>query len=71
MDHEDEDGIYRAQGDTIQFFDEDGNRNDAEWSILPEIDLDELDRGSIADGSTLTVRLRDEKTMLRFRRQDL
>jgi hypothetical protein len=71
MDHEDEDGTYRAQGDTIQFFDEDGNRNDAEWSILPEIDLDELDRGSIADGSTLSVRLTDEKTLLRFRRQDL
>jgi hypothetical protein len=71
MDQEDEDGTYRAQGDTIQFFDEDGHRNDGEWSILPEIDLDELDRGSIADGSTLTVRLTDEKTMLRFRRQDL
>ena len=51
--------------------DEDGNRNDAEWSVLPELDLDELERGTIADGSTLTVRLTDGKTMLRFRRQGL
>ena len=69
MDQDDEDGIYRTEGTTIQFLDEDGNRNDADWSLVPEIDLDELDQGSIADGGTLTVRLADEKTVLRFQRQ--
>ena len=69
LDQDDEDGIYRTEGTTIQFLDEDGDRNDADWSLVPEIDLDELDHGSIADGGTLTVRLADEKTVLRFQRQ--
>ena len=69
MDHEDDDGIYRTEGTTIQFLDEDGNRNDADWSLAREIELDELDQGTIADGGALTVRLADEKTVLRFRRE--
>jgi hypothetical protein len=68
-DQEDEDGIYRTQGTTIQFLDDDGDRNDADWDLAREIDLDELDQGSIADGDALTVRLADEKTVLRFRRE--
>jgi hypothetical protein len=71
MDQENEDGIYRIEGTTIQFLDEDGNRNDADWSLVREIDLDELDQGSIADGGMLTVRLADEETVLRFRRQGI
>ena len=51
-------------------------RFELEWrnarrQLSPDWDDDELDRGTIADGSTLTVRLTDGKTMLRFRRQDL
>jgi hypothetical protein len=65
---EDEDGRYRAEGTTLHFLDDDGNRNRADWSLRSEIDLDELDQGTIADGGALTVRLADEKTVLRFRR---
>ena len=69
MDREDEDGIYRTEGTSIQFLDDDGDRNDADWSLDRELDLDELDQGAIADGGALTVRLADEKTVLRFQRQ--
>lgn len=69
MDQEDEDGVYRTEGTTIRFLDDDGERNDADSSLEAEIDLDELDHGSIADGGLLTVRLADEKTVLRFRRE--
>jgi hypothetical protein len=68
MDQDDEDGTYRTEGATIHFLDDDGNRNDSDWSLEREIDLDDLDQGSI-DGGTLSVRLADEKTVLRFRRQ--
>jgi hypothetical protein len=70
MEHEDEDGTYRAQADSIQFLDDDGRREGAERSMLPDVDLDDLDQGSIAGGRTLTVRLTDQKTVLRFERQD-
>jgi hypothetical protein len=69
MDQDDEEGMYRTEGTTIQFLDEDGDRNDADWNLVREIDLDELDQGSLAEGGTLTVRLADEKTVLRFRNQ--
>lgn len=70
MDQDDEDGIYRTEGTTIHFLDDDGNRNDADWNLGKEIDLDDLDQSTLADGGgTLTVRLADEKTVLRFRRQ--
>jgi hypothetical protein len=61
--------MYRTEGTTIQFLDEDGDRNDTDWNLVREIDLDELDQGSLAEGGTLTVRLADEKTVLRFRNQ--
>lgn len=69
MEHEDEDGRYRAEGTTLHFLDDDGNRNHADWGLGGEIDPDELDQGTMADGGTLTVRLADEKTVLRFRRE--
>src|SRR5688572_19574197 len=70
MEHEDDDSRYRAEGTTLHFLDDDGNRNDADWSLDGggEIDLDDLDQGTMADGGALTVRLADEKTVLRFRR---
>src|SRR5688572_18968472 len=68
MDQDDEDGTYRTEGATIRFLDDDGNRSEADWNFEREIDLDELDHGTI-DGGTLTVRLADEKTVLRFQRQ--
>jgi hypothetical protein len=71
MDQEDEDGIYRTEGTTIHFLDDDGDRNDADWSLEAEMDLDELDHGSIADGDLLSVQLADEKTVLRFRREGI
>ena len=67
MDQEDEDGTYRTQGATIHFLDDDGNRNDPEWSLERRSIWTSSD-GSI-DGGTLTVRLADEKTVLHFRRQ--
>jgi hypothetical protein len=69
MEHEDDDGTYRAEGPTLHFLDDDGNRNHADWNLGGEIDLDELDQGTMAAGGTLTVRLADEKTVLRFRRE--
>jgi hypothetical protein len=69
MEQEDEDGTYRAEGTTLHFLDDDGRRNRPDWNPGGEIDLDELDRGTLASGGTLTVRLADEKTVLRFRRE--
>jgi hypothetical protein len=69
MEHEDEDGRYRTEGTTLHFLDDDGERNRADWSLRDEIDLDELDQGTISDGGVLTVRLADAKTVLRFQRE--
>jgi hypothetical protein len=43
VDQEDEDGRYRTEGTTIHFLD-DGNRNDSDWSLERDIDLEDLDR---------------------------
>jgi hypothetical protein len=67
LEHENEDGTYRAQGSTLRFLDDDGRRNHADWD--GEIDLDDLDHGTLAEGGVLTVRLADNKTVLRFRRE--
>ena len=69
MEQEDEDGIYRTEGSTLRFLDDDGHRNRADWGLDGEIDLDDLDHGTLAEGGTLTVRLADGKTVLRFRRE--
>ena len=69
MEHDDEDGIYQAQGSTLRFLDDDGHRNRADWDFDGEIDLDDLDRGTLAETGDLTVRLADGKTVLRFRRE--
>jgi len=69
MDGDDEDGMYRAQGETLRFFDDDGHRHHREWSPAGEIELDDLDQGTLTDGGLLTVRLADGETVLRFRRE--
>jgi hypothetical protein len=69
MEQEDEDGIYRTEASTLRFLDDDGHRNGADRSLDDEIDLDDLDHGTLAEGGVLTVRLADGKTVLRFRRE--
>ena len=69
MEHDDEDGTYQAEGSTLRFLDDDGHRNRADWDFDGEIDLDDLDHGTLAEGGDLTVRLADGKTVLRFRRE--
>jgi hypothetical protein len=69
MEQEDEDGTYRTEGSTLRFLDDDGHRNRADWRLDGEIDLDELDHGTLAEDGVLTVRLADGKTVLRFRRE--
>ena len=68
-EHDDEDGTYQAEGSTLRFLDDDGHRNRADWDFDGEIDLDDLDHGTLAEGGDLTVRLADGKTVLRFRRE--
>jgi hypothetical protein len=65
---ESDDGRYKAEGQTLRFFDEDGEQNSKDWSIGKDIDLDDLTTGSIAGDGTLTVQLADEQTTLVFRR---
>ena len=69
MEQEDEDGIYQTQGSSLRFLDDDGHRNRADWSLKGEIDLGDLDLGTMREGGVLTVRLADGKTVLRFRRE--
>jgi hypothetical protein len=65
---ETDDGRYTTEGQTLRFFDDDGEENTKEWSIGKDIDLDDLTTGSLAAGGTLSVQLADEKTTLVFRR---
>jgi hypothetical protein len=65
-----DDGRYRMEGQSIRFFDEDGEANDKDWDLIgKEIDLDEMTTGTLGTDGTLTVQLADEKTTLVFRRQ--
>lgn len=67
-DRDSDDGTYRTEGATIRFLDDDGDDSDRDRDLGKELDLDELQTGTIADDGTLTVRLADEKTTLVFRR---
>lgn len=69
MEQEDEDGIYRTEGSTLRFLDDDGRRNGVDRSLDGQIDLDDLDHGTLAEGGVLTVRLAVGKAVLRFRRE--
>jgi hypothetical protein len=65
-----DDGRYRMEGQSIRFFDDDGEANDKDWNLIgKEIDLDEMTAGTLGTDGTLTVQLADEKTALVFRRQ--
>lgn len=70
VEHDDDDGIYKREGETLHFLDDDGRANtDSEWRIGTDIDLDELRTGIIGKGGTLTVQLADDETTLVFRPQ--
>jgi hypothetical protein len=65
---ESDDGRYTTEGQTLRFFDEDGEENTKDWSIGKDIDLADLRSGTIGADGTLTVQLADEETTLVFRR---
>jgi hypothetical protein len=68
-DRDRDDGMYRKQGASLQFLDDDGRENDdRDWGIGAELDIDELQSGTLADDGTLTVQLADGETTLLFRR---
>jgi hypothetical protein len=67
-DHDTDDGSYTTQGQTLRFLDDDGQENDDRgWGIGTDIDLDELETGTLASDGTLTVKLADGTALL-FRR---
>ncbi|MGH7525576.1 MAG: hypothetical protein ACREMX_02615 [Gemmatimonadales bacterium] len=71
-DRDSDDGIYRTEGGTMRFFDDDGRvKTDRWWSIGTDIDLDQFKTGTIGNDGTLTVQLADGRTNLLFRRQGL
>ncbi len=65
-DRDSDDGRYRAEGNTIRFFDDDGEENTDRDD--DDIDLDEFKTGIRADDGSLTVQLADGRTTLLFRR---
>jgi len=66
VDTEDESGWYGMEGGTIRFHDDD--EDDRDWELRRDIDLDDLETGTLAVDGTLTVRLEDGKTTLVFRK---
>lgn len=72
IDRDSDDGIYRTEGATMRFFDDEGRqKTDRGWSIGTDIDLDNFKTGSLANDGVLTVQLADGHTNLVFRRQVL
>ena len=70
-DRDTEDGMYRTEGNTIRFLDEDGREDtDRDWGTGSDsdIDLDDLSTGTSAADGTLRVQLADGRTTLLFRR---
>ena len=61
------DGRYAVEGQTVRFYDDDG-RDDRDRDNESEIDLDDLDTGTLASDGTLAVRLDDGRTTLEFRK---
>ena len=68
-DRDSDDGTLRREGATLRFLEDDGTENRSGWSLDRELELEDLDTGTMGDGGTLTVRLADEKTTLLFQRQ--
>jgi hypothetical protein len=58
-------GRYAFAGDTIRFYEDDG-RNDSDWSLDRDVDLDDLETGSLDANGRLTVRLADGETTATF-----
>lgn len=68
-DRDDEDGTWKAEGNTLRFYDDDGRENTDDWDLDRDIDLDDLTTGTLRDDGTLTVQLADDETTLLFRRE--
>jgi hypothetical protein len=66
VENEDESGYYTMEGGTIRFRDDDDD--DRDWELRRDVDLDDLESGTVAADGSLTVQLRDGKTTLLFRR---
>jgi hypothetical protein len=61
-----EHGRYAREGTSLRFYDEDGE-DDRDWDLRREVDLDDLQSGTVGADGSLTVRLDDGKTTLVFR----
>jgi len=71
VDRDTEDGIYRTEGETMRFFDDEGReKTDRGWNIGTDIDLDDFKTGSVGDDGVLTVELAGGHSLV-FRRQVL
>jgi hypothetical protein len=69
-DRDSDDGTYSSDGAALTFRDDDGDQNaEREWQVGTDIDLDEVERGTIAGDGTLSVQLADARTTLVFRRE--
>jgi hypothetical protein len=68
-DPDDEDGTWKAQGNTLRFYDDDGRENADDRDRHDDDDLDDLTSGTLRDDGTLTVQLADDETTLLFRRE--
>lgn len=68
VETEHEGGRYSMVADTIRFHDDDDDDDDRDWSLGRDVDVDDLETGTLAADGTLTVRLRDGKTTIVFRR---
>ena len=67
VDNEEESGRYSTSGASIRFHHDDED-DDRDWELGHDIDLDDLETGTLAADGTLTVRLEDGKTTLVFRK---
>ena len=65
VETETEHGRYSVAGDTVRFFDDDG---DDDRDTGDDVDLDDLKGGTLAADGTLTVRLEDDRSTLVFRK---
>jgi len=69
-DRDRDDGTYLSDGAALTFRDDDAHQSAERGSkVGTDIDLDELERGTIAGDGTLRVQLADARTTLVFRRE--
>jgi hypothetical protein len=69
-DRDRDDGTYSSDGAALTFRDDDGHQSaERGLKVGTDIDLDELERGTIAGDGTLRVQLADARTTLVFRRE--